>query len=165
MSLFNGNLIFEHQDTSSGGTLLPVSVRHVYNSCYGPVNPFGLGYGWTTNCHQALRKETISGRLYYVWVDEDGTEVYFAQQDGRLEGSDRARPDADAGRKRDDHRQAGLPARLCRSHGEFAGDWSHVCMLLRMEDAVGNAIVPLFSGRTLNSMTDGAGRATAFLLE
>lgn len=46
VSLYNGNLIFERQDTSSSGNRMPVSVSHVYNSCYRQVDAFGAGAGW-----------------------------------------------------------------------------------------------------------------------
>ena len=45
VSLYNGNLIFERQDTSSSGNRMPVSVSHVYNSCYRQGDAFGAGAG------------------------------------------------------------------------------------------------------------------------
>lgn len=78
VSLFNGNLIYEHQDTTAAGMLLPTSVSHVYNSCYSKKDAFGIANKWKTNYNQALWRETVSGIQYYVWLDEDGTEVYFA---------------------------------------------------------------------------------------
>lgn len=63
VSLFNGNLIFEHGDTATDGNLMPVSVSHVYNSCYRDLIVYGTGWGWKLNTQQALRKETVSGMV------------------------------------------------------------------------------------------------------
>lgn len=32
VSLFNGNLIFEHQDTATTGNIMPLSIRHIYGA-------------------------------------------------------------------------------------------------------------------------------------
>lgn len=82
VSLFNGNLVFEHQDTTTAGNILPVSVRHVYNSCYRAANPFRAGYGWKMDWSQAMGRESVDRQQYYVWLDGDGTEVYFTQEGG-----------------------------------------------------------------------------------
>ena len=77
VSLVNGNMIFLHGDTSMNGARMPVSVSHVYNSCYADANPFYCGYGWQTNYHQTLRKEYLNQTVYYVYTDGDGTEHWF----------------------------------------------------------------------------------------
>ena len=86
VSLYNGNLIFEHQDTSCNGNLLPVSINHVYNSCYYDEDQFSLGYGWRMSIQQSLHKQTIPGpdgdMIYYVYTDDDGTQHHFKQNSG-----------------------------------------------------------------------------------
>ena len=59
VSLYNGNRVFTHQDTSMNGNLMPVSVAHVYNSCYYKKNPFGTGMGWTVSAQQYLHRESL----------------------------------------------------------------------------------------------------------
>lgn len=73
VSLYNGNLIFERQDTSSSGNRMPVSVSHVYNSCYRQVDAFGAGAGWKMNIQQTLHKETLT--------DSDGSTTFYAYKD------------------------------------------------------------------------------------
>ena len=162
VGLFNGNLIFEHGDTATDGNLMPVSVSHVYNSCYNSINPFGTGFGWKLNVQQALRRETITGVLYYVWIDDDGTEVYFAQENNVWKdqlgkeltltlGSSEATIENKQGLKR----IFTLPT------AEFNNNWSNAKPLLRIVNALGQQISLSGSGFVKTSLTDGAGRSTA----
>ena len=161
VGLFNGNLIFEHADTVTDGNLMPVSISHVYNSCYNDINPFGTGFGWKLNVQQALRRETISGVLYYVWIDEDGTEVYFAQENSVWKdqlgkeltltmGSSEATIENKQGLKR----IFALPT------AEFSNNWNNAKPLIRIQNALGQQISLSGNGFVKTSLTDGAGRST-----
>ena len=161
VSLFNGNLIFEHQDTATTGNIMPLSIRHVYNSCYRTIADFQTGYGWKLSTQQALRRETISGVLYYTWVDEDGTEIYFAQQDGEWKdlagremtltlGSTEAVITDKAGFQR----VFGIPT------VEFNNVWANAKLMTRMVNALGQQICITLDGMKNVGFTDGAGRAT-----
>ena len=161
VSLFNGNLIYEHQDTTAAGMLLPTSVSHVYNSCYSKKDAFGIATKWKTNYNQALWRETVSGIQYYVWLDEDGTEVYFAQQNGQWKdvigrelvltlGTNAVIED-----KQGSRRIFQVPS------ADFTGDWDQACLMTRMEDACGNVVQIRYAGRSLQSVVDGAERVTS----
>lgn len=82
IGLFNGNLVFSHQETSMNGNLLPVSIGRYYNSCYHDVNAFHAGQGWKFSTQQTLHKETIDSTVHYVYTDGDGTRHFFKMTDG-----------------------------------------------------------------------------------
>ena len=162
VGLFNGNLIFEHGDTATDGNLMPVSVSHVYNSCYNSINPFGTGFGWKLNVQQALRRETITGVLYYVWIDDDGTEVYFAQENnvwkdqlGKELTLTLSSSEAVIENKQGLKRIFALPT------AEFNNNWNNAKPLLRIVNALGQQISLSGSGFVKTSLTDGAGRSTS----
>ena len=90
VGLYNGNLIFTHQDTSMNGNILPISISHVYNSCYYKKNPFGTGMGWTVSAQQYLHRESLptspgssSTTTYYVYTDDTGARHFFKQKSGK----------------------------------------------------------------------------------
>ena len=83
VGLFNGNLVFSHQETSMNGNLLPVSIDRYYNSCYHDINAFHAGNGWKFSTQQTLHKETIDSTVHYVYMDGDGTRHFFKKTDGK----------------------------------------------------------------------------------
>ena len=168
VSLYNGNLIFEHQDFAENGNLMPVSSSHFYNSCYRNIDAFGAGMGWKSSLHQCVHRETITDNtgsvLYYVYTDGDGTRHYFKQN---------------AGVWRD---QSGLNLTLSiendmlfiRDKGDnvmrfpkptvdWGGNYANVQMLQLMTDANGNAItIHHDANRRIINVEDGAGRNIGF---
>ncbi|MBQ2434140.1 MAG: DNRLRE domain-containing protein, partial [Clostridia bacterium] len=77
IDLFNGNLVVHHADSSTIGSRMPVSVKHIYNSCQSLTDDFGCGLGWRTNFNQIVRQETVANDTYYVWQDGEGTDHFF----------------------------------------------------------------------------------------
>ena len=77
IDLFNGNLVVHHADTSTIGSRMPVSVKHIYNSCQSLSDDFGCGLGWRTSLHQIVRQETVASDTYYIWQDGEGTDHFF----------------------------------------------------------------------------------------
>ena len=73
---FNGNLVFTVPDVSTGGSLMPVSVSHVYNSCESE-NDSRMGKGWRLNVMQKLEATGAYEGYPYVYTDGDGTKHYF----------------------------------------------------------------------------------------
>ena len=65
---------------------MPVSISHIYNSCYRNVTAFGTGAGWKMNVQQTLHRETLEDAdgtsTYYVYMDEDGTRHHFKSVSG-----------------------------------------------------------------------------------
>jgi hypothetical protein len=168
VSLYNGNLIFEHQDTVCNGNILPVSVSHFYNSCYRNDDAFGVGKGWKTNYHQCLHRETLpdgtGNVLYYVYTDGDGTRHYFKQTGGvwkdqsgleltlTISGSLVTIRD-----KGDNTMTFDLPT------VEFNGNYANVKMIKTFADPHGNSIVvSTDANRLLTNIEDGAERNTGF---
>ncbi|MBQ1257115.1 MAG: DNRLRE domain-containing protein, partial [Clostridia bacterium] len=77
IDLFNGNLVVHHADSSTIGSRMPVSVKHIYNSCQSLSDDFGCGLGWRTSLHQVVRQETVANDNYYIWQDGEGTDHFF----------------------------------------------------------------------------------------
>ena len=167
VSLYNGNLIFERQDSSCSGSRMPVSVSHIYNSCYRNVTAFGAGKGWKMNVQQTLHKETLtdtSGNVtYYVYMDADGTRHHFKSVSGEWKD------------------QSGLGMKLTisgstatitdKGHNtmvfdlptvEFAGNYANAKLIKTMSDACGNTMTVTASGLIVSNVQDGIGRDTGF---
>ena len=70
---FNGNLILQHQDVTTPGNIMPVSIYHTYNTSDRNVN-IGYGNGFRLNLNQTLKYDNNE----VVYVDEDGTKHYFS---------------------------------------------------------------------------------------
>ena len=81
---FNGNLVFVHDDISTKGSMLPITVSHVYNS-YLAVDDeqqefntaMPVGKGWKLSVQETLSVADIDGVEYYRYNDADGTDLYF----------------------------------------------------------------------------------------
>lgn len=170
VSLYNGNLIFERQDTSSSGNRMPVSVSHVYNSCYRQVDAFGAGAGWKMNIQQTLHKETLKdsdgSTTFYVYMDGDGTRHHFQQTSGEWQdqsglGMKLSFTDSTAVIVDRDHNSMtfDLPTE------EFAGNYENVGMLKTIADSCGNTMRITASGCIVSNVQDGIGRNTVFANE
>ena len=164
IGLFNGNLVFSHQETATNGNLMPVSISRYYNSCYRDVNPFGVGYGWKLSTQQTLHKETLGSTTYYVYMDGDGTRHHFKQESGEwkdLSGLeytltlDTSANTATITNKGDSKMVFALPT------VEFNGNYANVGMLQSITDACGNTATFVHdANRVFLSVTDGAIRPT-----
>ena len=78
---YTGNLILEHETFSLGGSRLPVSLSHVYNSSEAGGKDLGYGRGFRLDCHQAIARREIGDTVYYAHTEGDGTVHYFAKDD------------------------------------------------------------------------------------
>lgn len=167
VSLYNGNLIFERQDSSCSGSRMPVSINHVYNSCYRNVTTFGAGKGWKMNVQQTLHKETMtdtSGNVtYYVYMDADGTRHHFKSISGEWK---------DLSGKGMKLTISGSNATITdKAHNEwifdlptveFNNNYANVKMLKALSDACGNTMTITATGNVLENVEDGIGRNTGF---
>ena len=91
INLFSGNLVYIHSDITSHGSVLPVNVSHVYNASYSGLNYTSstngiitadysgmlVGRGFKLSVQETIVEKTIGNELYYVYSDQDGTELYF----------------------------------------------------------------------------------------
>ena len=176
VSLYNGNLIFTHQDTAMNGNLMPISVSHVYNSCYYKKNAFGVGFGWTLSAEQYLHREVLPSSdgstttTYYVLTDGAGARHFFKQASGKwkdqsglsleltISGSE-----ATITSKTDTKMVFDLPTVNFSDNDENAdiSAYANVKPLKRITDACGNeASFTTDADRRLLKVTDGAGRQT-----
>ena len=169
VSLYNGNLIFERQDTSCSGNRMPVSISHIYNSCYRNVTAFGAGAGWKMNVQQTLHKETLtddndgSTSTYYVYMDEDGTRHHFKYANSKW---------TDQSGKGMELTISGSSATITdKGHNkwvfdlptvEFNNNYANVKMLKTLTDACGNIMTVTATGNVLENVEDGIGRNTGF---
>lgn len=169
VSLYNGNLIFERQDTSCSGNRMPVSISHIYNSCYRNVTAFGAGAGWKMNVQQTLHRETLtdesdgSTSTYYVYMDEDGTRHHFKYANSEW---------TDQSGKGMELTISGSTATITdKGHNtwvfdlptvEFNNNYANVKMLKTLSDACGNTMTVTATGNVLENVEDGIGRNTGF---
>jgi len=78
---YNGNVTWIHEDLSTPGQRMPVSIRHVYNTNDRKEN-INYGYGVRLNISQTIELDNIGGVDYAKYIDEDGTRHYFEKQAG-----------------------------------------------------------------------------------
>ncbi len=95
---FNGNLVFAHADLTTEGSVIPITVSHVYNSFQAgfeftagdainapktaDYSNMKVGKGWKLSVQQTVTQEIIDSETYYVYNDSDGTERYFREING-----------------------------------------------------------------------------------
>ena len=94
VNLFNGNLVLSATDISTAGSVLPITVSHVYNgfqkkkqftapSSNASITNFEnmkMGYGFKLNVCESIASVSIGGYPSGYWMvynDADGTELYF----------------------------------------------------------------------------------------
>lgn len=90
---FNGNLVFAHADMATEGSVIPITVSHVYNGFQAgleftagdginaPITAdysnMLVGKGWKLSVQQTIVEVVIDNMPYAVYNDSDGTERYF----------------------------------------------------------------------------------------
>ncbi|MBP5631787.1 MAG: RHS repeat-associated core domain-containing protein [Clostridia bacterium] len=69
-----GDFVYVHDDLTTPGDVLPLSVSHIFNFTDGK-DEFGYGYGFRLSLCRTLEfNPDIDG---YIYTDEDGTKHYF----------------------------------------------------------------------------------------
>ncbi len=96
---FNGNLVYINNDISTKGSILPITVSHVYNGYLSNIDftpneknvnapitadysAMKVGKGFKLSIQETLVAKTINdifntSTTWYVYSDSDGTELYF----------------------------------------------------------------------------------------
>ena len=90
---FNGNLVFAHADMATEGSVIPITVSHVYNGFQAGLeftagddinapktadySNMKVGKGWKLSVQQTIVEVVIDNIPYAVYNDSDGTERYF----------------------------------------------------------------------------------------
>ena len=158
VDIYNGNLVYRHQDTAMNGNLMPVSVTHTYNSCLSSGNEVGCGMGWRTSAHQSVYLKTVSGQSFYVWTDGGGTEHWF-----KISGS---QPYADDQGMKLKLRTSGTTLTI-EDKGNNVMTFTKPTSTAKnyvdqVKDACGNTAAYVYASGLLKSVKDGAGRTTTF---
>jgi len=159
---YSGNLIFTHNDISTNGNRMPVTINHVFNSCERQ-NNIGFGNGWRTNLNQTLKGLWMNtqgqfiypgAQHYFVYTDEDGTKHYF--------------PESESGEYTD---ESGLGLKLTGMSDSVPGctitdksgnklNFDNEGKLISISDNNNNTQTINYNGSLISSVTDGAGRTT-----
>jgi len=99
VNLFTGNLVFVHDDITTNGEILPLTVSHVYNSHYtsqqytnvdGDIHTadytnMKVGKGFKLSVQESVTEKEIDDSIWYIYNDSDGTELYFYNFNGDSE--------------------------------------------------------------------------------
>ena len=76
---YNGNLTWVHEDISTPGVRMPVTIKHIYNTNDKDTN-LRFGKGVRLNISQTIKLITIGETDYAEYTDEDGTRHYFTKE-------------------------------------------------------------------------------------
>lgn len=151
-----GNLVLVHDTMSTGGSRMPVSIQHVYNTNDRNTD-VGYGYGWRVNYHQTIKKEVIGQNTYYCHTDGDGTKHYFVKDTSTNKWTDERNPQM----------LLTIPTSSDEYYRIKGDDGSSLVFnssgyLTTMMDNSGNTIQIAYVGNRISKVTDGAGRICTF---
>ncbi len=151
---YNGNLILVSPTLVLGGSRMPVSLNHVFNSNDRDVD-IGYGNGFRLNYHQTIKKVTIGGTDYYRHTDGDGTVHYFYydskkkawKDESGLEFTLTVNPGADE-------------AFVIKDKEDNELVFTSSGYLVKVRDKNDNTLAITYGSGRITKITDGAGRVT-----
>ena len=150
---YNGNLILVHDSLSTGGSRVPMSLTHVYNSNNRKTN-LGYGNGFSISYYQTLRKVNIAGTEYYQHTDGDGTIHYFYYDSKEKKWKDESGLELTLTIHTDASEQLVIHDKE-ENQLKFRNGY-----LVKVCDKNGNTLTVSWAGGRIMSITDGAGRRT-----
>ena len=150
---YNGNLILVHDTLSTGGSRVPMSLNHVYNSNNRKTN-LGYGNGFRLSYHQTLEKVNITGTEYYRHTDGDGTVHYFYYDSEKKEWKDESGLELTLTIHADASEQLVVHDKE-ENQLKFRNGY-----LVKVCDKNGNTLTVSWAGGRIMAITDGAGRKT-----
>ena len=150
---YNGNLILIHDTMATGGSRVPMSLAHVYNSNNRQVN-LGYGYGFALSYHQTLKKVKIAGTDYYQHTDGDGTVHYFYYDSKKSKWLEEGGSESYVTIHADASEQLVIHDKE-NNQLMFRNGY-----LVKVKDKNGNTLVVAWNDGRVISVTDGAGRKT-----
>lgn len=150
---YNGNLILIHDTMATGGSRVPMSLAHVYNSNNRQVN-LGYGYGFALSYHQTLKKVKIAGTDYYQHTDGDGTVHYFYYDSKKSKWLEEGGSESYVTIHADASEQLVIHDKE-NNQLMFRNGY-----LVKVKDKNGNTLVVAWNEGRVISVTDGAGRKT-----
>ena len=183
VDIFNGNMVFEHPDTSMNGSRMPVSVAHYYNSCQCGEEMWHCGKGWRMSVQQQVNMVKLTGdsglTTYYIWTDGDGIEHAFPKtgtapyEDSEGMGLKLALPNSTSVTITDKSHNVMTFTKVTSKPGKLEGDHNPTFNITAIADPLGNTAqfkyeednnsTATYAYNTpIHHILDGAGRETAF---
>lgn len=184
---YNGNLVLMHQDASTPGSKLPVSVYHVYNT-NNRKEDWSYGKGYRLNLSQVITNETIGDKEYARYTDEDGTKHYFEKEGNNYTDEDNIglkltfENDNYIIKDKDNNKLTFVRQALGEGNEyylwhlkeiqnadgnkitlELISTRVHGAIISKVTDAAGDSITFSYSGGRLASITDSAGKSTSYI--
>lgn len=151
---YNGNLILVRPDLEMGGSRMPVSLKHVYNSNDREKN-LGYGSGFCLNYHQTVKKVKISDKDFYQHTDGDGTVHYFYYDDSKKIWKD------ELGQELTLTVNAGTSEPyVIKDKEDNQLVFNSSGYLVKIRDKNSNVLTIAYSNNRISKITDGAGRIT-----
>ena len=86
VNLYNGNMVYVHNDISMTGNRLPISVSHVFNNSQKDSklsSKMSFGKGWRLNVTEQVidvSKQDYEDNVKYKIIDGDGTAHYYKKK-------------------------------------------------------------------------------------
>lgn len=176
-----GNLMFDAEDFVWNGNRLPVTIKHLYNSAlsdyqYTKNNTIGLhtadfsamklGLGFRLNIMQSIQSVSFmhDGNSYlgYVYIDENGNEMYFKENDNCVRCDDNSQ----CYHLFEDISENGMlydPVKNTLSEDDDTYLFDTLGRLIKITDAYGNHKDITYTDNRISSVTDGAGREFDFV--
>lgn len=151
---YNGNLILVRPTLVLGGSRMPVSLNHVFNSNDRDVN-IGYGSGFRLNYHQTIKKVTISGTDYYRHTDGDGTVHYFYYDSKKKAWKDESGLEFTL-----TVNSGAAEAFVIRDKEDNELVFSSSGYLVKVRDKNDNTLAITYGSGRITKITDGAGRVT-----
>ena len=179
-----GNLMLESEDFAWSGNRMPVTIRHLYNSALASYqytynntiklrtasfDSMKLGYGFKLNLMQSMthisklpfaleENEEASG---YVYIDENGDEIYFKQSDKTCI----CKSNTQCYNLYESMNGQELyydPELRKLTNGSDTYRFDSEGRLIRITDESGNSMIITYTSGRITSVTDGAGRVFGF---
>ena len=165
VDLIDGRAVLEFTDFDWEGSLLPVSIRHVYNSklsarqytsssdiAVADFSAMKLGFGWRLNIMQSMVAKTVDGETKYYYTDGEGNTEEFVLD--AQSGIYRSTQDSDITYSTD--------GRLTMGRYVYTFENSRLVSIKDTEPSTEPTMtIEYLSGR-INRVVDGAGRAFTF---
>ncbi len=187
IDLLCGNLMFESEDFSFGGTRMPVTIKHLYNSALsdkqytnnpdiklytGDFSGMKVGNGFRLNIMQGMSyvsnlfpKAEGENKHGYVYTDENGAETYFKVSEKTATDPDNQSfvynlyEDVDSGETIYEPRTRTLTIGTQKYIFDYLGNPREI------QDEYGNSMFIGYDSQEeaiITSVTDGAGRVFNF---
>ncbi len=166
---YTGNLVVTHDDVSTAGLNMPITIQHVYNGYTYDKGTFNeimpkMGHGWRLNIEQTVREtkkipgfnSDTAAKYPYVYTDADGTDHYFLKKTE----NNVARYLDENGQKMELKKTSSgytIENSIDKSSGKTIYSFNSSGNLSQIKDSNGNKMTVTYSGNQITSVSDGSG--------